>query len=136
MADFKENPGNLPSRSSAPGGYPPAAWYPPPPYSYGYAPYGNYPQPPKRNGLAIASLVLGILSLLFFCLFPIMIIPAIVGVTLGAVGLKKAEQRMAIAGLIMNMLALIVNLILIVYYALFFGVIFFAIAQDFHYYNL
>lgn len=80
-----------------------------PPPSYGY------PQPPPRqsNGLAIASLVCGIIGCLFFG-----IILGPLAVIFGAVGLSRANRGasgkgMAIAGLILGVIATVVAIVLI-----------------------
>jgi hypothetical protein len=67
----------------------------------GYQPY--VVAQPKVNGLAVASMVLGICGLLFGWLY---VIPCILGVVFGAVALRKinaeglAGRGMAIAGLV------------------------------------
>jgi len=67
-----------------------------------------------RKGLATAGLILGIVSLVIFCLswfdFPVII----VGVILSALGLKSSKKGMAMAGLIMSLLALVLVIILII----------------------
>lgn len=74
-----------------------------PAYGYGQgAPY--QPVPNGGTGLSVASLVLGILSIIGgFTL----VVPPIVGVVLGHMGLKRepAGRGMAIAGLVMNYLS-------------------------------
>lgn len=70
----------------------------------------------KPIGLAIASMVCGILSVL--CCFKIIkLILAIIAVIFGGVALKKRHRGrgMAIAGLICGLLALILFVILILY---------------------
>jgi hypothetical protein len=92
--------------SQSPGGseYPAA-----PPPSYGY------PQPPPQpsNGLAIASLVCGIVGLLFFG-----IILGPLAVIFGAIGLSRANRGasgkgLATAGLIMGVIATVAAIVLI-----------------------
>ena len=80
-----------------------------PPPSYGY------PQPPPRqsNGLAIASLVCGIIGLLVFG-----IILGPLAIIFGSVGISRASRGasgkgMAIAGLILGVIATVVAIILI-----------------------
>ena len=86
---------------------PPMAPYSPYPYQQqpgmqaGYVPY--YPPyammaPPKPgNGLAVASMVLGIVSLVMFCLYPLVIPCAIVGIILGIIAKVKGAGGMAVA---------------------------------------
>ncbi|HEY0003169.1 MAG TPA: DUF4190 domain-containing protein [Pyrinomonadaceae bacterium] len=77
-------------------------------------PYGFYAQPPmhKSSGLAIASMVLGILALISFGLLGML---ALVGLILGIVALKKAKSHpmhfggegFAVAGIVTSCLAMI-----------------------------
>lgn len=64
------------------------------------------------NGLGIASMVTGIVSI-FFCYIPIFgFIPAATALTMGLVGLsKKGGKGMAIAGIATSSFALLINLI-------------------------
>ena len=90
--------------------------YTPPPQQY--VPEPVIPAKPDKPGLAIAALVLGILSLISsLCtwLFPICGLPIpIAGVILGVLGLKTSKKGMAIAGLIMAGIALLINLGLLI----------------------
>ena len=75
----------------------------------------NTTQPTKSSGLAIASMVLGIVSLVLFCI-PYVCFPAgIVGIILGGVslGTKKGGRGMAIAGLVCSLIAMAVYIILV-----------------------
>ena len=82
--------------------------YTPPPQQY--VPQPVIPAKPDKPGLAIAALVLGILSLCAW-LFPICGFPiAIAGVILGILGLKTSKKGMAVAGLIMAGIALLLTL--------------------------
>lgn len=90
--------------------YPPAA---PPPPAYGAG--GSVPAP--RNGLGIAALVLGILSL--FCLG---FVGGILAVIFGRMGMKKAEQGLATnggvakAGFILGIIGIVLSVIYFIYY--------------------
>ena len=126
-------PGSYPPGSYPPGSYPPAGQAPPGPYppapgfpgqapgGYQSAPGGYqsppvpewWPQSPPRgfvpvtrtNGLAIASLVLGILWLFW--------LGSLVGLVLGLVALKQIKGRtqggrgIAIAGVVLSVLGLV-----------------------------
>ena len=89
----------------APGGYPP-------PGGYG----GGYPPPVAKqsNGVAIAALVCGILTIVT-CLFPLGLVAAI----LGFVGLSKAKnlngsgRGMAIGGIVTGIIGLISGAVLV-----------------------
>ncbi|KUN17524.1 hypothetical protein AQJ23_41100 [Streptomyces antibioticus] len=76
-----------------PQGYPgPAQGYPGQPQGY----YG-WPgmQPLPANGMGTAGLVLGILSAIVFCLWPLAIVLGILGVIFGSIGRGKASKGMA-----------------------------------------
>lgn len=101
---------------------PPGSPPPPPPGGYGYG-QPAYPNPgygapvvKQSNGVAVASLIIGILSLITVCLSPL----GIVAVVLGFVGLGKAKKiggagkGMAIGGIVTGILALIVAVLLAV----------------------
>lgn len=61
----------------------------------------------KKNGLAIASLVLGILGLVFFFIQSLVgIILAIIGLVLGIVAKKRQPSGMATAGIVLSIIAL------------------------------
>lgn len=99
--------------------------YPNPPqgpgdYGYGqqgggYAPppYGGYPQPRPGNGMAIASLVCGIIG---FLVLGVILGP--LALIFGGVGLSRANQGasgkgMAIAGIVLGAVATVVAIIVI-----------------------
>lgn len=70
----------------------------------------------KSVGLAVASMVLGIVSLVFACCIPyVPVIAAIVGLILGIVSLKKnaGGKGMAIAGVVCSIIALIPAVLII-----------------------
>ncbi|MFN2518734.1 MAG: DUF4190 domain-containing protein [Jatrophihabitantaceae bacterium] len=97
--------GPVPPQPHAPiqPGYPyPANPYPyaaPPPYAH------QYPQPRTGNGKAIAALVLGILSIVFFWTTIFDVIPVALGIIFGFLGLSDVKRGsggrgMAISGLV------------------------------------
>ena len=120
-------PGSYPPGGYPPGGYPPVSQIPPGPYPPApafpdQAPGGGYQPPPvpgywspppapgfvpvtRTNGLAIASLVLGILWLFW--------LGSLVGLVLGLVALKQIKGRnqggrgIAIAGVVLSVLWLV-----------------------------
>jgi len=81
----------------------------------------------KPNGLAIGSLVLGILSLLISVWGGFVL--GIVGIILGAIALKKIKEDpsqtgrgMAIAGIVLGVISIVVMVLVVsVFGALFFG---------------
>jgi Domain of unknown function (DUF4190) len=106
------NQAGSPPSWSAPSGEPTYPQAPPPPPGYGY---GGYPQPQTRsNGLAVASLVCGIIGLLIFG-----VVLGPLAVVFGAIGLSRANQGasgkgMAIAGLVLGAVATILAIVLLV----------------------
>jgi hypothetical protein len=79
-----------------------------PPVSPTPAPAGD------KKGLAIASLVLGILSLCasvaWFCGGPI----SVVGIVLGILGMKSSGRKLAIAGIALSAVGLVLMVIFII----------------------
>lgn len=73
-------------------------------------PTNNPPQHPRR-GFAIASMVLGIVGFIAWCL-PLVGYPVtIVGLVLGIMALVKGKNGMAIAGVIMCSITLLLTLV-------------------------
>jgi len=69
-------------------------------------------QETDRKGLAIAALVLGILSLASFCLVFCSAPLGLGGIITGILGLKSSRRGMAIAGLILSIIGIGVSIIL------------------------
>lgn len=81
-------------------------------YSIPQNPYG---EPPKKGkGLAIAAMVVGIVSLCAFCFWPVAIIGGILAIIFGAVAIKSAGRGMAIAGIITGAVAVVLAILFIV----------------------
>ncbi|WP_432505497.1 DUF4190 domain-containing protein [Kineococcus arenarius] len=82
---------------------------------YQEQPYGGQP----RNGAGLASLILGIVGLLLCWFLGIGIIPGIIGLILGIVGMKRAKRGLAtnrgvaIAGVVTSVLAVIASAIVL-----------------------
>jgi len=99
-------PNDQPQYGQQPSGQQPYPSAPPPGY--------GYPQPTQQgNGLAIASLVCGIIGLLIFG-----VILGPLAVIFGAIALQRAKRGasgkgMAIAGLVLGLIATILAIILI-----------------------
>ena len=76
-----------------------------------YNQYGQYVQPvQEKKGLSLASMILGIVGFLAWCL-PLVGFPVcITGLILGIVGIKKGGKGMAIAGIIMCAITLLLTL--------------------------
>jgi hypothetical protein len=73
-----------------------------------------------QNGLSTASLVLGIISLVIFCLWPVSIILGVLAVILGFVGRRRAGRGestnpgQALAGIICGAVGLVLGVTLVV----------------------
>lgn len=67
---------------------------------------------PDRKGLAIASLVLGLLSLFSFCLVFCAGPLGLAGIITGIAGLKSSQRGLAIAGIVLSAIGLIISVIL------------------------
>lgn len=76
----------------------------------------NNMQPSSSTGLAVASMVLGIISLVLFCIPYICFPTGIIGIILGAVSLgsKKGGKGMAIAGLVCSAVSMTIYIVLAV----------------------
>lgn len=87
---------------------------PPPPSPYGQQPIPpQYQQPVPGKGMSIASLVLGIVAIVFCCAFYISIPCGVVGLILGIIGNNKSRQfgiknGIAVAGIICSAVGLAV----------------------------
>lgn len=82
-----------------------------------YSQWGGRPEEkPPVNGLAIASMVIGIASV-FACIIPYLCIPlTIVGLILGIIGYRKPGNRgMALAGIILNIIFLVLTVIILIF---------------------
>lgn len=109
------NLNNLPTPENTPPAAPPTdpLFHTPP--TYAQPPYGM-PTPPqtpqKGKGLAIASLVLGILSLCCFCICGFNLILGLVGTVLSIIALcQNNRSGLAIAGIITSVIGLVLALI-------------------------
>lgn len=68
----------------------------------------------QRKGLSIASMVLGIVSLVIWANFLISVTCGILAIVFGNIGKKRAGQKMAKAGFIMGIIALSIRVALVV----------------------
>jgi len=111
-------PGSVPP---PPGGYgvPPSAYGAPPQQPYGapgFSTPGPQPQGSGSNGMAVASLVLGIIGLVTFWACGFGALPGLIAVILGIIGLQAANKQpgqpqrgLAIAGIVTGGLAVLVG---------------------------
>jgi hypothetical protein len=87
-------------------------------YYYGPGPYAPmYQQPVARaqpgNGMAVASLVLGITSIVFSWLGLLTLVQVVLALTFGGMGISRANQGaggkgLAIAGLVLGCVGLVI----------------------------
>ncbi|MFJ7060362.1 DUF4190 domain-containing protein [Streptomyces griseobrunneus] len=139
---FGPAPSAVPPPPTGPGG---PGQAPPPTGHYGYPappaqPYGGYPGydpyggqqpwgPQPSNGLGTAALVLGIISVVGFCMYGVNIILGILALIFGIIGLGRAKRGeatnrgMAIAGIITGSIGIVIGSVLL-------GFIIWAIAND------
>lgn len=87
---------------------------PPPPPTYsgeqnqGYIP--PTPENQKNDTLGIVSLVTGIVGLVTMCCYGLGFIPGVVAIICGAMA-KSRNQRFAVAGLIMGIIAVVISFV-------------------------
>ncbi|OJU12280.1 MAG: hypothetical protein BGN88_03910 [Clostridiales bacterium 43-6] len=77
-----------------------------------YAP----PAPPAghpKKGFAIASLVLGLVSVVISCFIYVAVPAGIIGIILGALALKAGKNGMAMAGLVLSIIGIVFSIVLI-----------------------
>ncbi|MER8193653.1 DUF4190 domain-containing protein [Streptomyces microflavus] len=139
---FGPAPSAVPPPPTGPGG---PGQAPPPTGHYGYPappaqPYGGYPGydpyggqqpwgPQPSNGLGTAALVLGIISVVGFCMYGVNIVLGILALIFGIIGLGRAKRGeatnrgMAIAGIITGSIGIVIGSVLL-------GFIIWAIAND------
>lgn len=68
-----------------------------------------------RKGFCIASMVLGIIALVLFCVWYLSIPCAILAIIFGVLGIKSKGKGMAIAGLVTGSIGLVVSVLIIVF---------------------
>lgn len=69
----------------------------------------------ENKGFSIASMVLGIISIVLFCIWYLSIPCAILAIIFGIVGMKKGGKGMAIAGLVLGIIAVAIVLIFVIF---------------------
>ena len=72
-----------------------------------------------RKGFCIASMVLGIIALLFFCIWYLSIPCAILAIIFGVLGVKSKGKGMAIAGLVTGAIGLFISICIIIFIFIF-----------------
>ncbi|MFV0127509.1 DUF4190 domain-containing protein [Streptomyces sp. HMX112] len=106
-------PAPAPAPVPAGGGY----GYPGYPGYSGQAPYGagGWQQSTPSNGMGITAMVLGIVSVVAFCMWGIGIIPGVLALIFGVVGRKRAQRGeannggMAVAGIVLGAIGTVIS---------------------------
>ena len=73
----------------------------------------------ERKGFCIASMVLGIVCLVFFCVWYVSIPCGILAIIFGILGVKSTGKGMAIAGLITGSIGLVISILIIIFIIIF-----------------
>ena len=68
----------------------------------------------EGKGFSVTSLVLGIISLVLWCYWPLSITCAILAIIFGIVGKKREGRGMAIAGIVLGIIALCIWVIILI----------------------
>ena len=76
--------------------------------------YTQYPIKKKRNSMAIASMILGIVSMVMCCIIYVSVPCAVLSVVLGAVTLRKGKSAMAVAGIILGAISIAIAVLIFV----------------------
>lgn len=71
-------------------------------------------QEPEQKGMSIASLILGIVSLVLFCLWYLSLPCAIIAIILGVMGRKKGGKGMATAGIVLGAIAIVLVVVILI----------------------
>lgn len=68
----------------------------------------------EKKGISIASLVLGIVSLVLLCFWYISLPCAIVAIVLGIIGRKKGGKGMGTTGIVLGAIALVIVVVILI----------------------
>lgn len=68
----------------------------------------------EKKGLSIASMVLGIVAIVLFCVMPISIICATCAVTFGVIGINKGGKGMAITGITLGIISVVLTVVIFI----------------------
>lgn len=75
----------------------------------------------EKKGLSIASMILGIVSVVLCCVWYISVPCSVLAIIFGIIGKKKGGRGMAIAGLVLGIIALALYVLAILGVASIFG---------------
>ena len=73
----------------------------------------------KSNGLAIASLVLGIVAIVLCCVWYISIPCGILAIVFGTIGLRSSKRGMSISGIVTGIIGMIISIFIILMLVIF-----------------
>lgn len=73
----------------------------------------------EKKGFCIASMVLGIVALVFFCIWYVSIPCGILAIIFGILGIKSINKGMAIAGLITGSIGLVISTLIVIFILIF-----------------
>ncbi len=112
---YTQQPYAQPYSPPPPVNTPPYSYYSPQQPGYTPVPYA-YPAVPhrKNDGLAIASLVLGILSIPILLVGDSSVFMGIAGLILGIIAKSKGSGRMAVAGIVLSSIGLMLFVLMLV----------------------
>jgi hypothetical protein len=116
--NYNPPPQQPPQGYGPPPQQPPQGYGPPPPPGYG--PPQGMPGAPLPKGMAIASLILGIVSLVICFIWYVSIPCGVVAIILGAISISKcnkgeaAGKGMATAGLVLGIIGVVLIGILVI----------------------
>jgi len=92
--------------------------------------YYYQPVPVQSNAFALASFILGVVSFPVSCIgimiiffLPVTFISGIVGLVLGLISLKRRSSGMGVAGVVLNIVSIMVVLAVVVFFIVVFGFI-------------
>ena len=69
----------------------------------------------ESKGLSIASMVLGIVSVVTLCVSYVSVVCAVLAIIFGIIGRKKGAKGMAITGLVLGIITLSIDIFMIVF---------------------
>ena len=81
-------------------------------------------KPNESKGLSIASMVLGIIAVVFCCVGYLSIPCAILSIVFGILGRKRAGKGMATAGVVLGIIAIALMILVVVWASVFIAAIF------------
>lgn len=104
---------------------------------YTYAAEGTYEAPATggSNALAIIALICGILSLVCCACYGAGILPGIVGIILGVLGMKKCPKAgMAKVGMILSIVGIVLGIIMLIVTIISGGAMYAGLMDSYYYY--